>query len=796
MKVDKLDVCLKQFRGSVYSLCKRYQEKQRAFLSRGDLVDELLDFCDKDAELQFKDCIFAELIKHSQEAVIVAPAFYFAVRSNIADWRFFYIHPDLVDWRELSVSEYLQIKERVVEQGGSSNDWTLTLDLAPFERGFPKLKETRSIGRGVEFLNRHLSSRLFEKGKSGIDGLISFLKLHCYDGQQLMLNERIEGVADLRGAIRDAFRVLPETSSEIGWKEVGFKMQALGFEPGWGRTSEQIRSMLSLLVDILEAPDPKSLETFLKQIPMIFRIAIISPHGYFGQSDVLGMPDTGGQVVYILDQVRALERHMKQSLHAQGLEIDPQIVVLTRLIPHAGKTSCNQPEEEILGTQYARIIRIPFRTPVGEIVPEWISRFEIWPYLEQFAVEAEQALLAELGDKPDFIIGNYSDGNLVASLLARSMDVTQCNIAHALEKTKYLNSDLYWKQHEETHHFSCQFTADLIAMNTADFIITSTYQEIAGTDSSVGQYESYSSFSLPGLYRVENGIDVFDPKFNIVSPGADAEIFFPYYEEERRFKNLRDGAIDALIGGEKMCQARGVLVDQGKPLVFTMSRLDRIKNMSGLLRWYAESDRLRSEANLLLVGGRLDTSLSDDDDEKMQIELMHSLMDQYQLDSQVRWYEMQTDKTLVGELYRSVADRRGAFVQPALFEAFGLTVVEAMSCGLPTFATCYGGPLEIIQHGRSGFHIDPNHGSQAATLIANFFADAKSNPDEWEKFSRGAIERVQSSYTWDRYAERLLTLSRVYGFWKHISKMERDGTRKYLEMFYGLMFRPHAEQML
>lgn len=56
----------------------------------------------------------------------------------------------------------------------------------------------------------------------------------------------------------------------------------------------------------------------------------------------------------------------------------------------------------------------------------------------------------------------------------------QCNIAHALEKTKYPDSDIYWKDFEEKYHFSCQFTADLIAMNHADFIITSTYQEIAG----------------------------------------------------------------------------------------------------------------------------------------------------------------------------------------------------------------------------------------------------------------------------------------------------------------------------
>lgn len=29
---------------------------------------------------------------------------------------------------------------------------------------------------------------------------------------------------------------------------------------------------------------------------MIFDVVIVSPHGYFGQANVLGMPDTGGQV--------------------------------------------------------------------------------------------------------------------------------------------------------------------------------------------------------------------------------------------------------------------------------------------------------------------------------------------------------------------------------------------------------------------------------------------------------------------------------------------------------------------
>jgi sucrose synthase len=175
---------------------------------------------------------------------------------------------------------------------------------------------------------------------------------------------------------------------------------------------------------------------------MIFSIAILSPHGFFGQSGVLGKPDTGGQVVYILDQVRALEREMRRSIYDQGLDVDPQIVVLSRLIPESEGTTCNQPIEAIMGTQNARILRVPFRTPEGDVIPHWISRFEIWPYLEQFALESEGMLRAELGGKPDFILGNYSDGNIVASLLAARMGVTQCNIAHALDEVPAFGPEL------------------------------------------------------------------------------------------------------------------------------------------------------------------------------------------------------------------------------------------------------------------------------------------------------------------------------------------------------------------
>lgn len=53
---------------------------------------------------------------------------------------------------------------------------------------------------------------------------------------------------------------------------------------------------MRILSEVLQAPDPTNVEVFLGRLPVTFNIVIFSVHGYFGQSDVLGLPDTGGQV--------------------------------------------------------------------------------------------------------------------------------------------------------------------------------------------------------------------------------------------------------------------------------------------------------------------------------------------------------------------------------------------------------------------------------------------------------------------------------------------------------------------
>lgn len=397
--------------------------------------------------------------------------------------------------------------------------------------------------------------------------------------------------------------------------------------------------------------------------------------------------------------------------------------------------------------------------------------------------------------KPNLIIGNYTDGNLVASLMARKLGVPLGTIAHALEKTKYEDSDIKWKEFDKKHHFSCQFTADMIAMNSADYVIASTFQEIAGSKNKPGQYESHKAFTMPGLYRVVSGIDVFDPKFNIASPGADQSVYFPFTAREKRLTAFHPAIDELLYSKDNNDEHLGFLADKKKPIIFTMSRLDIVKNITGLTEWYGKNKKLRNLANLVVVGAMFDPSKSKDREEMEEIKKMHSLIKKYQLKGQIRWISAQTDRNRNSELYRCIADTKGAFVQPALYEAFGLTVIEAMNCGLPTFATNQGGPAEIIVDGVSGFHIDPNNGDDASNKIAEFFGKCKADSGYWHRMSEAGLKRIEECYTWRIYANRVLNIGSIYGFWRQINKGPKNAKQKYIDLIYNLKFRKMAQDM-
>ncbi|KAL2503375.1 Sucrose synthase 4 [Forsythia ovata] len=785
---ERLDATLEAHRSEILLFLSRIEGHGKGILKPHQLLAEFEAICQTDKD-KLQDHAFQEVLKGTQEAIVLPPWVALAIRLRPGVWEYVRVNVNALVVEELTVPEYLQFKEELVD-GPANGNFVLELDFEPFTASFPKPTLTKSIGNGVEFLNRHLSAKMFHD-RDSLTPLLDFLRVHHYKGTKIMLNHRIQNLNSLQSVLRKAEEYLSTLPPETPYSDFEHKFQEIGLERGWGDNAERVSEMISMLLELLEAPDSCTLENFLGRIPMVFNVVILSPHGYFAQENVLGYPDTGGQVVYILDQVPALEREMLKRIKEQGLDITPRILIVTRLLPDAVGTTCGQRLEKVFGSEHSHILRVPFRTEKG-IVRKWISRFEVWPYMETFTEDVAKEITAELQAKPDLIIGNYSEGNLVASLLAHKLGVTQCTIAHALEKTKYPDSDIYLKKFDEKYHFSCQFTADLIAMNHTDFIITSTFQEIAGSKDTVGQYESHMAFTMPGLYRVVHGIDVFDPKFNIVSPGADTNLYFPYTEKEKRLTALHPEIEDLLYSEVENDEHLCVLKDKKKPILFTMARLDRVKNLTGLVEWYAKNPKLRELVNLVVVGGDRRKE-SKDLEEQAEMKKMYSLIETYKLNGQFRWISSQMNRVRNGELYRYIADTRGAFVQPAFYEAFGLTVVEAMTCGLPTFATLHGGPAEIIVHGKSGFHIDPYHGEQVADLLINFFEKSKKDPSHWETISMGGLKRIQEKFTWQIYSDRLLTLAGVYGFWKYVSKLDRLEIRRYLEMFYALKFRKLAE---
>jgi len=336
----------------------------------------------------------------------------------------------------------------------------------------------------------------------------------------------------------------------------------------------------------------------------------------------------------------------------------------------------------------------------------------------------------------------------------------------------------------------------MIAMNAANIVITSTYQEIAGTEDSIGQYESYKNFTMPDLYRVTGGINLFHPKFNIVPPGVNFNFYFPYTNEDDRLEETSNELNRLLFENAEDQDVVGRLENPDLIPIFSLARLDKIKNLTSLARWFGESKELQKFSNLIIVAGNVKAENSNDEEEKEQIHIMHSIINDYNLQNKIRWIGKLFRKDQTGEVYRLIADRKGIFVQPALFEGFGLTVLEAMHSGLPVFATMYGGPLEIIEDQVNGFHIDPINAKETTEKILEFVRKVKDDDSLWERISRKGIKRVETNYNWDLYAMKLLELSKIYGFWRYTSNIEMEEMNAYLDVIFHLLYKPRARAIL
>jgi phosphatidylinositol alpha 1,6-mannosyltransferase len=91
------------------------------------------------------------------------------------------------------------------------------------------------------------------------------------------------------------------------------------------------------------------------------------------------------------------------------------------------------------------------------------------------------------------------------------------------------------------------------------------------------------------------------------------------------------------------------------------------------------------------------------------------------------------------------------FVHTGPYETFGQAIQEAMASGLPVVAPAAGGPLDLVQPGRTGYLVPPGDGAATARAVAGLVAD----PQRRAEFGAAARSAV-AGRTWAAVGDELI----------------------------------------
>ncbi len=437
-------------------------------------------------------------------------------------------------------------------------------------------------------------------------------------------------------------------------------------------------------------------------------IVLISVHGLIrGQNLELGRDaDTGGQTKYVVELAKALGERPDVS----------SVILLTRRVIDSHISDDYAVPVEVL-SEKVRIVRIE----CGE--QKYLRKEMLWDVLENFSDNA-LAYLQRLEHIPDVIHSHYADAGYVGSRLSHQLGVPLVHTGHSLGRNKrkqLLASGIKRSEIESTYNISRRIEAEETTLGVAERVITSTQQEIEQ------QY---------GLY------DFYQPeRMRVVPPGTDLAKFFPPLGNEQ----------DSEVAGE----LKRFLAQPKKPMILALSRPDPRKNIIALIEAYGQSPELQGAANLVVVAGNRDDI---QDMENVSSTVLNDILltiDKYDLYGKVAYpkHHQQGD---VAVYYRLAASLHGVFINPALTEPFGLTLIEAAACGLPIVATEDGGPIDIIKNCQNGYLIDPLDRQSITTALLAVLADKK----QWRRLAKNGIEGVRHHYSWKAHVESYLEVIR------------------------------------
>lgn len=435
-------------------------------------------------------------------------------------------------------------------------------------------------------------------------------------------------------------------------------------------------------------------------------LLLISPHGLIRGDDLeLGRDsDTGGQTKYVVELARALGE----------LESVARVDLVTRrLVDKTVSSDYSKAKEKI--SNKVNIIRIDCANE------KYIAKELLWDHLDIFA----DNLLLYLNShelKPHIIHSHYADAGYVGSLLSRQLSIPLIHTGHSLGRTKrkrLLASGVKKGEIEKSYNMSRRINAEETTLMVAERVITSTNQEIED------QY---------GLY------DFYQPQnMRVVPPGTDLTKFYPAKGTE----------VDSKIAES----INHFLKEPTKPVILALSRPDPRKNIITLIEAYGQSKELQDMANLVIIAGNRDDIRDMDEGAQSVLTEILVAIDYYELYGKVA-YPKHHSSDDVSTIYRLAAGSGGVFINPALTEPFGLTLIEAAASGLPIVATEDGGPIDIISNCNNGYLIDPLDHQD----IINKLLKVLGKKSEWNKLSGNGILGVNKYYSWKSHAEKYLEI--------------------------------------
>jgi sucrose-phosphate synthase len=437
-------------------------------------------------------------------------------------------------------------------------------------------------------------------------------------------------------------------------------------------------------------------------------IVLISVHGLIrGQALELGRDaDTGGQTKYVVELARAL---------GEREDVEKVILLTRRVIDNQVSPDYAEIFEPLSGK--ACIVRIE----CGE--QKYLRKEMLWDCLENFSDNALSYLKSQQRI-PDVIHSHYADAGYVGSRLSHQLGVPLVHTGHSLGRNKrqqLLASGIKRSEIESTYNISRRIDAEETTLGVAERIITSTQQEIEQ------QY---------GLY------DFYQPeRMRVIPPGTDMEKFFPPQGSER------EGDIARELGR--------FLNQPAKPIILALSRPDPKKNIVTLIEAYGESAQLQEIANLVIAAGNRDDIQDMENISRTVLNDILLAIDKYDLYGKVA-YPKRHKAEQAGDFFRLAAASGGVFVNPALTEPFGLTLIEAAACGLPVVATEDGGPTDIIRNCRNGRLINPLDKAAMAEALFQTLSDRQ----EWRNLAQNGIQEVRRHYSWRAHVEKYLEVIR------------------------------------